>query len=327
MWLPGEYTIHAIATDGFGCSAHDWTHFEIECDPMVELEKTVWREDGDGCWDDYTEVNVEDTVKFNISIYIPEDACPLYGGVLEDYLPDGLDYIGGSTSITMVLGDSSYHDSGTAYDPEEIPDTGYTTLRWGGEEGSNDDLLLPGTHMFLEFEALVTECGDYTNIANITSNYGCCNTIYAEDDADVLAICECLDIVDMAISYNPTEFNTLVEAVIAADLVTALKSTGPFTVFAPTDAAFGDLDPVVLQDLLEHNTETLAEILKFHVVPGLYMSTDLYDGQVLTTLQGSEVFISINGGVYVNEAQVIQPDIECCNGVIHVIDAVLLLPS
>ncbi len=124
--------------------------------------------------------------------------------------------------------------------------------------------------------------------------------------------------------------HTLLEAAVgAAGLVDALSGEGPFTVFAPTDAAITALTAalgITAEDLLA--LPTLGDILTYHVVAGLAMSTDLSDGQMITTLLGEDVTISITAeGVFVNDAQVTVADIEADNGVVHVIDAVLLPPT
>ncbi|MFD1635759.1 fasciclin domain-containing protein [Evansella tamaricis] len=131
------------------------------------------------------------------------------------------------------------------------------------------------------------------------------------------------DIVDTAIAAG--DFDILVAAVEAAGLVNALKGDGPFTVFAPTDEAFAallqDLN-IEAADLL--GSENLADILLYHVVEGKVMSSDLEDGMEATTLNGQSVTISINSDVKVTEANVVTPDVEASNGVIHIIDAVLV---
>jgi len=129
------------------------------------------------------------------------------------------------------------------------------------------------------------------------------------------------DIVDTAVAAGT--FETLVAAVQAAGLVDTLKGEGPFTVFAPTDAAFAALPEGTVEGLLA-DTDTLTAILTYHVVPGKVMSTDLSDGMMATTVQGSDVTIGTEGGVTVNGANVVTADIETSNGVIHVIDAVIL---
>ena len=118
--------------------------------------------------------------------------------------------------------------------------------------------------------------------------------------------------------------NTLEAAVIAAELADDLSGDGPFTVFAPTDDAFAALPEGTLDALLADPTGQLAQILLYHVVGAKAMSTDLSDGQMITTLEGTDVTVTISeGNVFINDAQVIVADIEADNGVVHVIDAVL----
>lgn len=131
------------------------------------------------------------------------------------------------------------------------------------------------------------------------------------------------DIVDTAVEAG--SFNTLVAAVQAADLVDTLKGEGPFTVFAPTDDAFAALPEGTVESLLKpENKDQLVEILTYHVVAGKVMSGDLSNNMMAPTVQGGNVTILTEGGVTVNGANVVQADIETSNGVIHVIDAVIL---
>jgi uncharacterized surface protein with fasciclin (FAS1) repeats len=129
------------------------------------------------------------------------------------------------------------------------------------------------------------------------------------------------DIVDTAVAAG--SFNTLVKAIQAAGLVETLKGKGPFTVFAPTDEAFAKLPAGTLEGLLKDKAK-LASILTYHVVPGKVMSSDVVKLSSAKTVQGQEVKISTAGGVRVNDAKVVQTDIETTNGVIHVIDTVIL---
>ncbi|WP_095588780.1 fasciclin domain-containing protein [Actibacterium ureilyticum] len=132
-----------------------------------------------------------------------------------------------------------------------------------------------------------------------------------------------MDIVDTAAGSE--DFETLVAAVQAAGLVDTLKGEGPFTVFAPTDDAFAALPEGTLEDLLKpENKDQLVSILTYHVVPGKVMSTDLSDDMMAATVQGGEVMIDLDNGVMVNDATVTAADIEASNGVIHVIDKVIL---
>jgi len=130
------------------------------------------------------------------------------------------------------------------------------------------------------------------------------------------------DIVETAIAAG--NFDTLVTAVQAAGLVDTLKGEGPFTVFAPTDEAFAALPEADLNALLA-DPEALAEVLTYHVVSGKVMAADVVGLDSATTVQGSNIDISVSdGGVKVDNANVVTTDIETSNGVIHVIDAVIL---
>lgn len=133
-----------------------------------------------------------------------------------------------------------------------------------------------------------------------------------------------MDIVDTAVSAG--SFTTLVAAVQAAGLVETLKGEGPFTVFAPTDEAFAALPEGTVEALLA-DPEALAAILTYHVVAGKVMSTDLSDGMMAATVNGADITIGTMGGVSVNDANVVTADIDASNGVIHVIDAVILPPQ
>jgi uncharacterized surface protein with fasciclin (FAS1) repeats len=132
------------------------------------------------------------------------------------------------------------------------------------------------------------------------------------------------DIVDTAIKAG--SFNTLVAAVQAAELVETLKSKGPFTVFAPTDEAFSKLDKATLESLLKpENKDQLVAILTYHVVAGKVMSTDITGNMEPVTVNGSTINITLNNGkVMINDATVISADVDTDNGVIHVIDTVLI---
>ena len=128
------------------------------------------------------------------------------------------------------------------------------------------------------------------------------------------------DIVDTAVSAG--SFTTLATALKAAGLVDTLKGPGPFTVFAPTDAAFAKLPPDQLRALLADKPK-LTAVLTYHVVPGVVMSKDVRPGMV-KTVQGSTLNVTTMGGVKVNSANVTAVDIVADNGVIHVIDTVVL---
>jgi len=132
------------------------------------------------------------------------------------------------------------------------------------------------------------------------------------------------DIVDTAIGAG--QFNTLVAAVQAAGLVDTLKGEGPFTVFAPTDEAFARLPAGTVEDLLKpENRETLVAVLTYHVLPGKVMSADIMGKTAeVATVQGSNLSVDATDGVKVDGANVITADIETSNGVIHIIDTVVL---
>lgn len=132
------------------------------------------------------------------------------------------------------------------------------------------------------------------------------------------------DIVDTAMGSD--SFDTLVTAVQEVGLVDTLKGEGPFTVFAPTDTAFEALPEGVLDALLA-DEEALTAILTYHVVAGEYMAEDLSDGMALETVQGQDIVIDTTDGVMVNDANVVQADVEASNGVIHAIDQVILPPE
>jgi len=118
-------------------------------------------------------------------------------------------------------------------------------------------------------------------------------------------------------------FKTLVSALTAAELVDTLNGAGPFTVFAPNDDAFAKLPAGTVENLLK-DKDGLAKILTYHVVSGKVMSKDVATMKSAKTVQGEDVAIDTTNGVMVNNAKVIKADIECSNGVIHVIDTVLM---
>jgi uncharacterized surface protein with fasciclin (FAS1) repeats len=133
------------------------------------------------------------------------------------------------------------------------------------------------------------------------------------------------DIVAVA-SGNP-DFSTLVTAVQAAGLVETLQGEGPFTVFAPTNDAFAKVPADVLEKLLKpENKDALVAVLTYHVLSGKVMAADVAAGDV-ASVQGDNITITTEGGVKVNEANVIATDVAASNGVIHAIDAVILPPS
>jgi uncharacterized surface protein with fasciclin (FAS1) repeats len=149
-------------------------------------------------------------------------------------------------------------------------------------------------------------------------------TIFLSTTALIASSHDKNDIVDTAVSAG--SFNTLAAAVQTADLVDTLKGKGPFTVFAPTDDAFTKLPAGTVEDLLKpENKEKLQAILTYHVVSGKYMAKDVATMKMAGTANGKSVMISMDTEtVMVDDAKVVQADIECSNGVICVIDTVIL---
>ena len=132
------------------------------------------------------------------------------------------------------------------------------------------------------------------------------------------------DIVDTAVAAG--SFTTLVTAVKAAGLVDTLKSAGPFTVFAPTDEAFAKLPPGALDKLIA-NPAQLKAVLTYHVVSGKVMAADVKTMKVPTVQGASASLVVANGGVMIDKAHVVKTDIVCSNGVIHVVDSVIMPPK
>jgi uncharacterized surface protein with fasciclin (FAS1) repeats len=131
----------------------------------------------------------------------------------------------------------------------------------------------------------------------------------------------------VAVAEANGSFKTLTKALEAAGLTKTLQGKGPFTVFAPTDAAFAELPPDALKDLLKpENKEVLVKILTYHVVKGQVLSTDLKAGEV-KSVEGGPISVKTEGGVTVNDAKVVQADVKASNGVIHVINKVILPPN
>ena len=164
--------------------------------------------------------------------------------------------------------------------------------------------------------------GVKVNGANVLkTDIECANGVIHVIDAVLLPNDQ--DVVDTAVSAG--SFKTLVAAVKAAGLVETLKGKGPFTIFAPTDEAFAKLPAGTVESLLKpENKEKLAAILTYHVVAGSVKAADVVKLDSAVTQQGQSVAIDAKDGVKINNAKVIKADIECRNGVIHVIDAVLL---
>ena len=170
---------------------------------------------------------------------------------------------------------------------------------------------------------LLSACSSGTDAAENTPAAGTAASTVASAAASAEAAAG--DIV--AVASKTDGFSTLVAAVKAAGLVETLQGPGPFTVFAPTDAAFAALPAGVLDKLLlPENKDVLAKILTYHVVAGKVMAADVKDGDV-PTVEGQTIALSTADGVTVNGAKVVTADVPASNGVIHVIDAVILPPD
>ena len=170
----------------------------------------------------------------------------------------------------------------------------------------------------------VTDSGVMINGAKVvTTDIKCSNGVIHVIDSVIMPP-EKADIVDTAIGAG--SFNTLVAAVKAAGLVETLKSDGPFTVFAPTDDAFKKIPAATIAELLKpENKAKLAAILTYHVVPGKVMAADVVKLSSAKTVNGQKVMIKVvDGKVMINGATVIKADIDCKNGVVHVIDSVIM---
>lgn len=142
-----------------------------------------------------------------------------------------------------------------------------------------------------------------------------------------LALAQQKDIVDTAVAAK--SFTTLAKALTAADLIATLKGPGPFTVFAPTDEAFAKLPADTLNNLLKpENKAMLRRVLTYHVVPGKVMASDVVKVSSAKAVSGDTLSIKVSGGaVTVDKARVVKTDIGASNGVIHVVDTVLLPPA
>jgi uncharacterized surface protein with fasciclin (FAS1) repeats len=173
----------------------------------------------------------------------------------------------------------------------------------------------------------ITEEGVFINNAKVTvADLEAENGVVHVIDAVLLPPTMPATVVDIIV--NSENHTTLEAAVVAAGLVETLQGEGPFTVFAPTDAAFAALPAGTVESLLEDPTGALTDILLYHVVSGKAMSTDLSDGQMIETVLGKDITVKITTeGVFINNAKVTVADLEAENGVVHVIDAVLLPPT
>ncbi len=187
--------------------------------------------------------------------------------------------------------------------------------------------LTPTPHRFALRTSIATALGA---MLLTTLLVACSNDATPDEDSiptTTLGVVENLpgDIVQVASTTDG--FATLVQAVAAAGLVETLQGTGPFTVFAPSDDAFAALPSGLLDKLLlEENREILVSILTYHVAAGKVTSAEVASGSV-TTVEGSNIELTVGNGIQVNGANVVLADVEASNGVIHVIDQVLIPPT
>jgi len=236
------------------------------------------------------------------TVFAPTDAAfsVIPAGVLQSILAD-------TELLTSIL---TYHVVGASALSTDLSDG----LEVQTLNGANVVVTINGDGVFINDAQVI--------VADLIADNGVVHVI----DAVLLPPApEATTVVDIIV--NSPDHTILETAVVAAGLVDALSGTGPFTVFAPTDAAFNALPAGTLEAVLADN-DLLTAILTYHVVGALALSTDLSDGMNITTLNGEDVVVTINGnGVFINGAQVIVADLLADNGVVHVIDAVLLPPT
>jgi uncharacterized surface protein with fasciclin (FAS1) repeats len=232
------------------------------------------------------------------TVFAPTDAAfaALPAGTVADLLND-------IPALTNIL---TYHVVGAEAFSDELTD-GQMIMTL---EGSDVEVTINNDGVFINDAQVI--------VADIIADNGVVHVI------DAVLIPAELPATVVDIIVNSPDHNTLEAAVIAAGLADDLSGTGPFTVFAPTDAAFAALPAGTIESLLA-DIPALTNILTYHVVGAEAFAADLSNGQMVMTLQGTDVNVTINNdGVFINDAQVIVADIEAENGVVHVIDAVLL---
>ena len=237
----------------------------------------------------------------DFTLFAPTDAAfaALPAGAVDALLTDPFGAL-----VNVLL----YHAlGGTALSTDLSDGLMVTTL-----EGQNVTVTINANGVFINDAQVI--------IADIMADNGVVHVIDAVLLPPAAPTNTILDIV-----VNSADHNTLEAAVLAAGLQGALAGPGPLTVFAPTDAAFAALPAGTIESLLADPTGALTQVLLYHAVAGVAMSTDLSDGMMVETLQGQDVTVTINAnGVFINDAQVIIADIMADNGVVHVIDAVLV---
>jgi len=233
------------------------------------------------------------------TIFAPTDAAfaALPGGVLEFLLDED-----NRDSLASIL---TYHVIGDSLGSADL------------EDGSFSATLNDGNSVFVRnTDDGVTINGVRVTMADINADNG---VVHLIDQVLMMPPPTVVDVIT-----NDTTLTTLETAVTEAGLVEALSGDGPFTVFAPIDSAFTALDEGVLEALLADPTGDLANILQYHVVAGRFLSTDLTEDMMLTTLQGEDLTISLDGGATVNGIDLVKTDLMADNGVVHVIAGVLM---
>jgi uncharacterized surface protein with fasciclin (FAS1) repeats len=235
------------------------------------------------------------------TVFAPTDAAfaALPAGLLETLLADPTGDLTDILLYHVVAGEAL---SGSLSDGQEI-----TTVF-----GQNVVVTINAEGVFINNAEVV--------LVDLQADNGVVHVIDAVLVPEAPATSTVVDII-----VNSEVHNTLEAAVVAAGLVETLQGDGPFTVFAPTDAAFAALPAGLLETLLADPSGDLTDILLYHVVSGVALSSSLEDGQIITTVLGQDVVVTINAdGVFINGAEVVVADLEADNGVVHVIDAVLI---
>ena len=237
----------------------------------------------------------------DLTVFAPSDTA--FTALLSDLGISSLDDIP-AADLAQIL---SYHVIGSEVRSTDLS-TGYVPTLASFDGNSMSMYVMVGDDVAINGNAKVTT-------ADIQADNGVIHVV----DKVILPP----SVVDFALANE--NFTTLVEAVVKAGLVEALSTAGPFTIFAPTNDAFDELfDQLGISGVDDLTAEQLAPILTYHVVPGNIVSTELSNGEVGTLNEGSSLTIDLSNGVLINESEVIAADIQGTNGVIHVIDQVLL---
>jgi hypothetical protein len=265
--------------------------------------------------DDNATLPISDTARLRIT-----HAAPFTSGVASASVASTAVDICVTGTITPVITDLIYLESVTA----ELPAGLYNLFAAAGGSNCGAKLFsVPAIAAGAGDIAYAYAVGDGTNAALTVVGSP---SLAAKLQLLPIAFRPLPNIVEVANAAG--SFTTLLAALDAAGLTDTLRGPGPFTVFAPTDAAFAKIPPATLEALLADPQGQLTQILLYHVVSGQVLSTDLSNGQTAPTLQGATVAFTISGSsVKVNNANVITADVLASNGVIHVIDEVLLPPA